>query len=730
MNTYQHTPHSNSIVNAMKNKTTDAIRNTTTALISMLLMLTAMTVGAAEGDTNSLTHIDFAALSGDRVQLTLTLSGSASEPKSFTTNHPARIALDLPSTTAELTDRNIAVSTGTIESIRVAEAQGRTRVVLNLTQLTPFNTKIVDNKIILIVSGTTHEATSAVASDTTTSAQPAKEPIEIRSSKKQLRGVDFRRGEDGEGRVVVTLSDPSTAIDMHIEGGDVVVDFINSQAPEELSQRLDVIDFATPVKFIETTNRNGSAHMSISTTGDYDYSGYQTDNTYTVEFRPMSEEEVATRAEREFKGERLSLNFQNIEVRAVLQLIADFTGLNVVVSDSVGGNLTLRLQNVPWDQALDIILKSKGLGMRQTNNVVMVAPAAEIAAREKLELESQKQIKELAPLRTEFIQINYAKAADIADLMKSEDRNLLSERGSVSVDERTNILLVQETSEKLAEINEVVKKLDIPVRQVMIESRIVVANNDFTKAIGTRLGFGVHGRDAGTNNNFAATGSGAGTDSMLGTSWPTDGGALPVTVPSLVDRTVSAAPIGGAIGGIALALLGSDYMVDLEIQAMQAEGQGELLSNPRVVTSDQKEASIKQGVEIPYQEASSSGATTVTFKEAVLELTVTPQITPDDRVMMELMVSKDSPDFSRSILGVPPLDTREITTEVLVGNGETVVLGGVFEQDQTNNVSKVPFFGDLPIIGAAFRSTDKTNDKRELLIFITPKILKDGLRAN
>ncbi|OOZ42374.1 pilus assembly protein PilQ [Solemya pervernicosa gill symbiont] len=686
----------------------------------MLLISSSVTASAQ----NTLTGIDYSALSGDRIQLTLTLSEAATTPRSFTTNHPARIALDFSGVSNATNKNSLDVAIGTVQSIRIAEAQGRTRVVLNLTELTPYETNVTDNKVVLTITSSASNQTTQ-----TTHTTPDKLPAHpaINNERDEIESVDFRRGDNGEGKIVIKLSNPSTPIDMHLEGGKVVVDFIENNVPEQLQQRLDVVDFATPVKFIETINLRDNARLSVTTVGDYEHSGYQTDNTYTVEFRPLSEEEIATKREKEFKGERLSLNFQNIEVRAILQLIADFTGLNIVVSDSVRGNLTLRLQNVPWDQALDIILKSKGLDMRQTNNVVMVAPAAEIAAREKLELEAAQQITELAPLRTEFIQINYAKASDISSLLKSESKNLLSGRGSVSVDDRTNILLVQETSDKLAEIRGVIAKLDIPVRQVMIESRIVVASNDFSKALGTKLGYsGVVSDDIGGNNTLAVTGSGAGADSMVGSGQqiPGNGVSLPVSVPTLDNRSISNTPIGGAVGTIAFALLGSNYLIDLELQAMQAEGKGEVVSNPRVVTSDQTQASIKQGVEIPYQEATSSGATSVTFKEAVLQLDVTPHITPDDRIMMDLKVSKDSPDFARSVLGVPPLDTREIITNVLVGNGETVVLGGVYEHDKTKTESKVPFFGDLPVVGVLFKSNENTDDKRELLIFVTPKILK------
>jgi type IV pilus assembly protein PilQ len=446
-----------------------------------------------------------------------------------------------------------------------------------------------------------------------------------------------------------------------------------------------------------------------------------------LEFRPLSkrEQEARRRAERIYEGDRLSLNFQDIEVRAVLALLGEFTGLNMVVSDTVGGNITLRLRNVPWDQAMDIILKSKGLSMRRTDNVILVAPTEEIAAREKLELESQQQIEELAPLRSELVQVNYAKASDLAVLLKSKENKLLSERGSVTIDERTNTLLVQDTAQKLTEIRDLVNKLDIPVRQVLIESRIVLANDDFAKDLGVKLG----ASKVGTSGNHQyIIGGGQPGDltypdaAPIGIENPGGSGnqGLLVNLP----QTLSGSR-GGSINFV-LGKLGS-HLLRLELSAMQQEGRGEIISSPRVITSDQNRATIKTGREIPYQEASSSGATSVSFKEAVLQLDVTPHITPDDRVMMDLKVNKDSPDFSNLVLGVPPVNTNEVQTSVLVDNGETVVLGGVFERDRSTTRESIPFFGDLPAVGVLFRQTQEQDNNSELLIFITPKILKDTL---
>ena len=474
----------------------------------------------------------------------------------------------------------------------------------------------------------------------------------------------------------------------------------------------------------------------IEPTGEYEELAYQANNLFAVEFRPLTQQEKAE-AERNkdvYTGERLSLNFQEIQVRAVLQLLADFTDFNLVTSDTVTGTITLRLQNVPWDQALDIILKTKGLSMRKTGNVVMVAPTEEIAAREKLELESQQQIEELAPLRSEYIQVNYAKAADIAALLKSKDNQLLTpDRGNVTVDERTNTLLVRDTAAKLEDIHRLVNKLDIPVRQVLIESRVVIANDDFAKDIGVRFGFSRANSIGGGNEIEVGGGkpgqistmiydSGTHLNTNVGIENPAGSGnrALMVNLPS---------ELGGDRGGAINFLIGKigSYLLQLELSAMQQEGKGEIISSPRVITSDRNKATIKQGVEIPYQEATSSGATSVSFKEAVLKLEVTPQITPDDRLIMDLIVSKDSPDYSRAVLGVPPVDTREVETSVLVDNGETIVLGGVFERTRSKSTERIPFLGDLPYVGFLFKQTAENDENNELLIFVTPKILKETL---
>jgi len=538
----------------------------------------------------------------------------------------------------------------------------------------------------------------------------------------------------------------------------MLADIADTELPQRLFRRLDVVDFATPVVAVESRGVDGDVQVDIQTSDDYEYLAYQTDNLFTLEFRALTpaEKEQLERDKIVYSGDRLSLNFQDIEVRAVLQLLADFTGLNLVASDTVRGNITLRLKNVPWDQALDIILKTKGLSMRQTGNVIMVAPTPEIAAQEKLELESKQQIEELAPLRSEFVQINYAKAADLAQLIKSEQNNLLSDRGNVTVDTRTNTLLVQDTAAKLEEIRRLVIRLDIPVRQVMIESRVVIANNDFARDLGVRFGLSAS-MGATDSNELLIAGGQPGNLSTIEidkgpfmgaydpsfyqepspNAGPYRGSGNPlvpfnsgVEIPagsgndSLWVNLPAPSPSGAV--NFLLGKVGS-HLIQLELSAMQREGRGEIVSSPRVVTSDQHQATIKVGQEIPYQESSASGRTTVAFKEAVLQLDVTPHITPDDRIIMDLKVNKDAPNFANAVLGVPPVDTRSVETSVLVDNGETVVLGGVYEREKTFNREQVPWLGDLPVVGNLFKTTQRQDNNQELLIFVTPKILRGDL---
>lgn len=682
-----------------------------------LLVLCGGVQAADVQPLNALKDINFAGLPGNQVQITMEFTGPAANPASFTIDNPARIAFDLPSTKSELKARSQAIGIGAAKSVTAVEVKGRTRVVLNLFELVPYETRADGNKIIVLLGGAGATATASAA------AAPATTGGAASSGTAGVTNVDFRRGDQGEGRIIITLSDPTVPVDMHQEAGKVVLDMKGASLPESLQRRLDVTDFATPVKIIDTETTSQGVRMEITAIGDYEHLAYQTENQFTVEIRATTKAEKEERKKQEFgyTGERLSLNFQDIEVRSVLQLLADFTGSNIVVSDTVSGNLTLRMQNVPWDQALDIVLKTKGLAKRQNGNVMLIAPSEEIAAREKLELESQKQIEELAPLYADFIQINYAKAADLAKLLQDKESSLMSERGKATIDERTNTLLLQDTADKLAEIRKLVAMLDIPVRQVLIESRIVIANNDFSRDLGVK--FGLAG-NASKGRDFIVGGGTRPGDTNFGNTpgFEVPGGSGNAGL--LVD--LPAADPSGALG-IALGKVGSS-LLQLELSAMQLENRGEIVSSPRVITSNQQEATIQQGVEIPYQEASSSGATSVSFKEAVLQLKVTPQITPDDRIIMDLQVNKDS--VGEVFSGVPSIDTRNVSTRVLVDNGETLVLGGIYEQTRNKQSERVPFFGSLPGVGWLFKTESKTDQKQELLIFVTPKIIKQNVTLN
>ena len=662
---------------------------------------------------NSLQEISYAGLPGNQVQIVFKLSQPVSSPASFTIDNPARIAFDLPATKSELATRSQSIGIGPAKSVTAVEVKGRTRVVLNLLEMVPYETRTEGNQIVVVLG-------SSAATQVARSPAPVAGGVGM-TGQAAITDVDFRRGDQGEGRVVITLSDPAIPVDMRQEAGKVVLDFKGASLPEELERRLDVTDFATPVKLVDTESRRDGVRMAITPIGEYEHLAYQADNQFTVEIRETTKEEQEQRRKQEFgyTGERLSLNFQDIEVRSVLQLLADFTGTNIVVSDTVSGSLTLRMQNVPWDQALDIVLKTKGLAKRESGNVMLIAPSEEIAAREKLELESQKQIEELSPLYSDFIQVNYAKASDLATLLQSGDSSLMSDRGKVTVDDRTNTLLIQDTAEKLEQIRRMVARLDIPVRQVLIESRIVLANNDFAKDLGVRFGFSHNSQSNAAD--FVLGGKRPGDVNYADTITAYEAPAGSGNEGLLVDLPV--ANPSGALG-IALGKLGSNLLA-LELSAMQLEDRGEVISSPRVITSNQQEASIQQGVEIPYQEASSSGATSVSFKEAVLELKVTPQITPDDRIIMDLNVSKDS--VGQIFAGVPSIDTRNVSTRVLVDNGETLVLGGIYEQERGKEVERVPFVGELPGVGGLFKTERTRNDKCEMLIFVTPKIIKQSL---
>ncbi|MDX1722144.1 MAG: type IV pilus secretin PilQ [Pseudomonas sp.] len=673
--------------------------------ISLLALLLSPALLAAD-----LQALDVSALPGDRVELKLTFDEPVLAPRGYTIEQPARIALDFPGVSSQLGAKNRELGVGNARSVTVVEAKDRTRLIINLTSLAPYNTRVDGNNLYVVIGEGASSSASArpvAAAAAVSTAVPVKS---YAAQGKAISNIDFQRGEQGEGNVVITLSDASVSPDIQEQGGKIRLDFAKTQLPEALRVRLDVKDFATPVQFVSATGSADKASIVIEPTGSYDYLAYQADNKLTLSVKPLTQDEVETRKNERFAytGEKLSLNFQDIDVRSVLQLIADFTDLNLVASDTVRGNITLRLQNVPWDQALDLVLKTKGLDKRMVGNVLLVAPADEIAARERQELESQKQIAELAPLRRELIQVNYAKATDMAKLFQSvtSAEGSVDDRGSITVDDRTNSIIAYQTQDRLDELRRIVSQLDIPVRQVMVEARIVEANVDFDKSLGVEW----RGVSLGDNNFIAG-----GTNSLVKNSDP-----LEIDAGTFVDLGATGRNVGLNLGFIT-----NNTILDLELSAMEKTGNGEVISQPKVVTSDKETAKILKGSEVPYQEASSSGATSTSFKEAALSLEVTPQITPDNRIIMEVKVTKDAPDFSNAAAsgGVPAINKNEVNAKVLVADGETIVIGGVFSNTQSKSVDKVPFLGDIPYLGALFRRDLVKDSKSELLIFLTPRIM-------
>lgn len=694
----------------------------------VLMTLTGFNLQAAYAETNNIEEISYSSLPGNRLQINIRLTEISDKPLSFNIDNPARIAFDFNNTKSKLPKRKQQIGIGVAQSLTTVTVKNKTRVILNLSESVPYDVSMNRNTVSITLESESSNASTSGQGGT------AAENNSSRRNDRAVTKIDFRRGDKGEGRVLLSLTEASIPMDISEEFGKIVVSFSSTNLPKELHQRLDVLDFATPVKTIDSFQIDGNTRILIEPSHkDFTHLAYQTDKLFTIEFIPVSKYDLEEQKKAKFgyTGERLSLNFQDIPVRAVLQLIADFTGLNVVVSDSVDGNLTLRLKNVPWDQALDIILKAKGLSKRESGNVMLIAPSEEIAAQEKIDLEALAQVTELAPIRSAFFEINFAKVTDLAQLFEGggEDGtlNLLSPRGSVIMDERTNTLIVKDTETVISEIRRTLTKLDIPVRQVLIESRIVIAVDDFKKELGVR--FGATGVQANGSDGLNSTsGSISGTDTIASSAidnLQNDGTVFPVNSPGIGDRLNVNMPVVGATGSIAFTILSGGNLLDLELSALQSEDDGEIISSPRVVTSDRHEAFIEQGVEIPYLSATSSGATQVEFKKAVLSIKVTPQITPDDRIIMDLSVNKDA--VGQVFANIPSIDTRQVTTQVLVDNGDTIVLGGIYETETRNELDKVPFLGDLPLIGSMFRHTLESVEKQELLIFVTPKILKDSL---
>jgi type IV pilus assembly protein PilQ len=703
-----------------------------------------------QGAKNAVESIDFSSVQGGKIVVRIGLREPlAAAPQGFAVTNPPRIAIDLPETSNAMNRSHVEAGEGDLRSVTLVQAGTRTRLVMNLTRTVPYTQAIEGKQLVVTLEGGAVASSGAPVANAPTGASTTfAEPVPGSGTRYSVRDVDFRRGNMGEGRIVVDLSSANVGIDIRQQGRQVLVDFVNTDVPPNLVRRLDVSDFATPVRFVDTFVQGGNARMVIDPRGLWEYSAYQTDTQFILEVKPVKEDpnRLVQSATPGYAGEKLSLNFQNVEVRAVLQVIADFTGLNIITSDTVGGNLTLRLKDVPWDQALDIILQAKGLSKRKNGNVVLIAPTDELAAKEKLALEAQAAVSDLEPVRTESFALSYAKAEDLQKLLTNKEQKILSKRGTATIDERTNTLFIQDTGGRLEEARRLVQQLDVPVRQVLIEARIVIADDKWGRQLGAR--FGTQSAFNTNSYNVGVSGSLTDTASPIGNN-PVSRGAASLVYPGAAPNVAGFAggtvatgtvpigaqpeqlnvnlPVVGAAGQLALSILnlGSGNLVNVELSALEADNRGKVVSSPRVITADKKKAVISQGTEIPYLTAAASGATTVAFKPAVLELSVTPRITPDDRIIMDLEVKKDS--VGQIFANIPSIDTKKVTTQVLVDNGDTIVLGGIFEQTTRTTVDKVPFLGDLPFVGAIFKRTVKQDDKTELLIFVTPKIVKDTL---
>ncbi|MGD9983210.1 MAG: type IV pilus secretin PilQ [Porticoccaceae bacterium] len=700
---------------------------------AMVLGLASPVVMAAPPAT--LDEIAFTSLPGGGFEAKLNFSGDVDSPTGYVIESPPRMVFDFPNAKSALAQKKYALSFDIAKSAVVVTSGDRTRLILNLRETAGYDVKAEGHSVAIRVGD--GRGNTAARDQYVSMENGSKGPVGAGAA---ITALDFQRGDSGEGLITVGLGRKDTGIDVSQVGKNIVVVFSHTSLPEALNRKLDVIDFATPVKSVDTTADGSATKMVIEAVGEYDYLAYQADNNYVVSVKPLTREQEDDRRKAfQYTGEKLSLNFQNIEVRALLQLIADFSDFNLVASDAVSGSITLRLKNVPWDQALDIILKAKGLDKRVDGNVLMVAPAAEIAERERLQVEANKQLQELAPLRTEYIRIRYADARKLFDLFDGHNRSgggnnsndnatgsILSARGNAIVDERTNTIILTDTEDKIAEFRRIVQQIDIPVRQVEIEARVVVASTDFRKQLGVRWGVAALRKHGSSQLEIA--GQRTALDSEPGNPieffGPT-GGTLDLEETLAVDLGVA-----NPTGSIALGLLRNNTFLDLELSALQNDGYGEIISQPKVITSDKKKATIKSGTEVPYQEASSAGNTNVSFKDAVLKLEVTPLITPDNRIVMTLTVAQDSIGaFVPSGNGgqVPSIDTTSVETEALVGDGQTLVLGGIFKMESLDSIEKVPVLGDLPGVGRLFRNTSKTQTKQEILIFITPKILSDVL---
>ena len=693
--------------------TKPAVQTSTAMVLFVLLAWLPMNVSAV-----TLQKMDVGSLPGGIVELRLMFDGPAPQASGYSVDQPPRISIDLPFTRSALAKYN-ELGFENASTVTLLESGERTRMVVNLRRPTNFFTKS-DGHILYVYLGaddqnSVYDSTNPTSSMMTESGAPF-----VEAGNPGITNIDFQRGEEGEGNVVITLASPNIPMDLNEMSGRIRLEFQGDILPGRLRNRLDVVDFATPVKYIDARTEEGNAVIVIEPMGEFDFLAYQTENVVTVSVKSMaSADSNRSRRGMPYKGDKLSLNFQDIGVREVLQIIADFTDLNLVASDTVTGNLTLRLDNVPWDQALDIVLKSKGLDKRMDGNVLTVAPAEEIAARERQQLENDKQIRDLAPVYTDLIQINYADAGEISAVLSGggEESGMLTERGSVQVVDRTNSLLVKDTQDRLDEIRALIRQLDIPVKQVMIEARIVNINSNYAKELGVKWG---GARDFSKTDGKAFGVGGAGT--VAGNA---GGSSLLVENNPFVDFSTG----NEGAAKLALGFATNSTILNLELSAILSDGGGEDISQPKVITADKTEAIIKSGTEIPYEEKTSSGATSVAFKDAVLELAVTPQITPEGSIIMSVNVKNDSKD-SETVNGVPIIKKNEVSTQVLVKDGETIVLGGVFTQTKSNTQAKVPLLGDLPLVGSLFRSKSDKSTKKELMIFITPRIINDSVVLN
>lgn len=789
----------------MNNKQSGIMVNTHKALdnawkplctrIGLGLFLFIMQIASVRAGELALSGIDFSTQAGDKLQIEMEMTGAAITPQVFKTDNPARIALDFLGVKSALAKKMYPINQGAASSVYVVEAAGRVRVVVNLIETTPFETKVVGNKVLLTLNQAKTAMPAVVPKPVVT--KPAA-PIATKSTNavvaalipaQDISGFDFKRGDKGEGRILVSLANPNTIVNSKKESGKVVISFLNTRLPESLAKRLDVSEFATPVKFIDTVSSGQQTTITVSMQNElYDYSVFQADGLLTIEFRPLSneEKEALDKSRTKYTGDRLSLNFQEIEIRSVIAILAEFTGQNVVAGDDVTGTITLKLDDVPWDEALDFIMMTKDLGKYETGNVTLISPLDKIKDYKKKQQETEKVVEQLDPLTTEYIKINYAKAENFRNLLNGQDTGafgacgvtgatgasstgssassggsssgasagegvssagqssqgggasgseanndkfgLLSPRGSAVVDARTNTLIVRETAKRLEEVKKLIRKLDVPVRQVMIEARVVIADDSFTENLGVKFGAG---KQAGVGGGKAFAVGGSGTQGNTNAQ-PDDDGNIGTLNSQLVDLGVEALS-STPPGALGMTLVrGADYVLNLELQALQIEGKGEIVSNPRVMTMDRCTAVMMQGVQIPVTTASTANQpATTSYIDAVLKLNATPQITPSGSVIMNLLITKDNANStSNPVSGNPGIDKREIKTSVLVEDGETVVLGGVYEGTEAFGKNKIPFFADLPGIGFLFTNSTTNKTKKELLIFVTPKIIKDNIASD